>query len=319
MQKIFVGVMAGAVNDEVLTVIHTIIDFIYYAQFQSHTTKTLVGLQKSLETFHAHKDIFIQLGVREHFNIPKLHNIQHYLDAILTLGSTDGFNSESPEPLHINLAKDVYHASNMHDYTEQMAVWLQRQEAVHLRKSYLLWCYLPVVDCEVISNADNDGDNNDCDDVHTLTAGSFVTKCSAKSPSPITWHVAKHPAFANHPITELEALYGAVDFLPMFSEFLWCHIPCMLKPSKYDRFDVYNQISIVLPFNHHISLTQPLKTRIQTTPARDSHGHHPPVPAHFDMALIIEDPRSYIPSSSFQGEFKLSLEIPASAQSQLST
>jgi hypothetical protein len=113
MQEIFIGVMAGAVNDEVLTVIHTVIDFIYCAQFQSHMIKTLAGLQKSLETFHAHKDIFIQLGVCEHFNILKLHNIQHYLDAILALGSTDRFNSENPECLHIDLAKDVYCASNM--------------------------------------------------------------------------------------------------------------------------------------------------------------------------------------------------------------
>lgn len=59
MQKIFVGVMAGAVIDEVLTIVHGVINFIYYAQFHSHTTKTLAGLQRLLETFHKHKDVFI--------------------------------------------------------------------------------------------------------------------------------------------------------------------------------------------------------------------------------------------------------------------
>ena len=33
MQKVFVGMMAREVNDEVLTVIHAVIDFIYYTQF----------------------------------------------------------------------------------------------------------------------------------------------------------------------------------------------------------------------------------------------------------------------------------------------
>ncbi|KAF9557787.1 hypothetical protein CPC08DRAFT_610558, partial [Agrocybe pediades] len=75
----------------------------------------------------------------EHFNIPKLHNIQHYVDCIRALGSPDGYNTEFPERLHIDFAKNAYHASNKCDYTEQMAMWLQRQEAVILQRSYLKW------------------------------------------------------------------------------------------------------------------------------------------------------------------------------------
>ena len=79
MQRTFVRVMAGAVNDEVLMVtrICAVIDFIYFSQLHSHTTKTLASLQQSLEMFHARKNVFIELGICEHFNIPKLHNIQH--------------------------------------------------------------------------------------------------------------------------------------------------------------------------------------------------------------------------------------------------
>jgi len=97
MQKIFVGVMASAVNDQVLTVVRSIIDFIYYSQFHHHTTQTLSALQRCLNTFHANKNILVELGIHEHFNIPKLHMIQHYIDAILAHGSVDGYNTESPE------------------------------------------------------------------------------------------------------------------------------------------------------------------------------------------------------------------------------
>ncbi|KAJ6604893.1 hypothetical protein B0H10DRAFT_1821513, partial [Mycena sp. CBHHK59/15] len=62
MQHVFVGMLAGAVSMKVLTVVKNLIDLIYYAQLQSHTTRTLDALQQSLNTFHANKDIFIELG-----------------------------------------------------------------------------------------------------------------------------------------------------------------------------------------------------------------------------------------------------------------
>ena len=44
MQQTFVGLMAGAENDEVLTVIHAAIDFIFFSELHSHTSKTLTLL-----------------------------------------------------------------------------------------------------------------------------------------------------------------------------------------------------------------------------------------------------------------------------------
>ncbi|KAJ6524844.1 hypothetical protein B0H10DRAFT_1864271, partial [Mycena sp. CBHHK59/15] len=137
MQRVFVGVLAGAVNTKVLTVVKALIDFIYYAQLQSHTSRTLTALEQTLDTFHLHKQIFIDLEIREHFNISKFHAIQHYVDTIRALGSADGYNTESPERLHINFAKKAYRASNRRDYLEQMALWLQRQEAMALRSMYV--------------------------------------------------------------------------------------------------------------------------------------------------------------------------------------
>ncbi|KAG6839449.1 hypothetical protein C0991_002485 [Blastosporella zonata] len=75
---------------------------------QVHTTQTLAALEKAYKVFHNNKDIFVQVGVREHFNIPKLHQMQHYVDAIMSRGSADGYNTESPERLHIDFAKDTY-------------------------------------------------------------------------------------------------------------------------------------------------------------------------------------------------------------------
>ncbi|KDQ62839.1 hypothetical protein JAAARDRAFT_110084, partial [Jaapia argillacea MUCL 33604] len=139
MEKVFVGLLAGLTQLTVAKTAQTVIDFIYYAQFQTHTTETLDAPHAAPLEFHANKDIFIQLHVCQHFNIPKIHAMQHYMDAILSHGSPAGFNTELPERLHIDYAKDAYRASNRRDYVKQMTKWLQRQEAVALFTSYLQW------------------------------------------------------------------------------------------------------------------------------------------------------------------------------------
>ncbi|KAF8152479.1 hypothetical protein B0H34DRAFT_784587 [Crassisporium funariophilum] len=291
MQKVFVGIMAGAVNEKVLTAVRAVIDFIYYAQLHSHTTKTLASLQHSLETFHQHKDIFIDLEIREHFNIPKLHNIQHYIDSIVTLGSADGYNTESPERLHIDFAKEAYRASNKRDYTEQMAVWLQRQEAMFLRTAYLTWLHpkeplQDLVDDELL---DPDDEPSDSEDNHLADLAV------------VQYRLAKSPPFRNVTVDTLTTQHGAVDFLPAFCEFVRKHVSCAPTPSQYDRFDVYKQISVRLPFNRYISSNQMITDRIRTTPTRLSRGRHPSIPGNFDTALVIENPEEYCPSSSLNG------------------
>jgi hypothetical protein len=141
MQKVFVGLLAGAVPERVLKVACTLLDFSYFAQLKVHTQQSLTKLDTALTTFHVHKDVFVKLGVRAHFNIPKIHQLAHYVQSIRLYGSLDGFNMELPERLHINFAKDAYHSSNKHDYKEQMALWLQCQEAIFLHIAYLEWLH----------------------------------------------------------------------------------------------------------------------------------------------------------------------------------
>ncbi|KAG2028794.1 hypothetical protein BDR03DRAFT_1019341 [Suillus americanus] len=139
LQRVFLGVIAGAVDNKVLTAVRGVLDFIYYAQYRTHTDDTLAHMHAALTSFHASKHIFVDLGVREHFNIPKIHSMIHYIDAIRFLGTADGFNTELPERLHIDFAKRAYRASNRRDYVMQMTTWLQRQESIHIQDAYIRW------------------------------------------------------------------------------------------------------------------------------------------------------------------------------------
>jgi hypothetical protein len=172
MQCVFLGVLAGAVSTKVLIVVKALIDFIYYAQLQSHTTRTLDAMQAALNTFHAHKQVFVELKIRAHFNIPKLHAMQHYVDGIRRLRSADGYNTESPERLHIDFAKKAYRASNRRDYTEQMALWLQRQDAIALRTAYLQW--LADQGPPTADDSDSDAESEDDNEARPLVPDVVV-------------------------------------------------------------------------------------------------------------------------------------------------
>ncbi|KAF7342687.1 hypothetical protein MSAN_02026600 [Mycena sanguinolenta] len=296
MARVFVGVLAGAVNAQVLTAIKALIDFIYFAQLQSHTSRTLDALQASLDTFHDYKDVFVESGIREHLNIPKFHALQHYVDGIRRLGSADGYNTESPERLHIDFAKKAYRASNRRDYTEQMALWLQRQEAIALCAFYLQWLTLR-------SSPTGDGSDDESDDEEATGSSSpaVVVPLPATTLPTTSYSIAKAPVATNVTVAYLQTIHGANDIVPALTIFLKTHFaPSPVTPSQNDRFDIFNQISIPLPRNRYLS-DQPCKSRIHAIPAVPPKGRKPGSPAIFDTALVIEDPSQYVPSSGIAG------------------
>ncbi|KAG1717810.1 hypothetical protein EDB19DRAFT_1899784 [Suillus lakei] len=108
MTCILLGCLIGKVPLKVLVVYHSLLDFIYIAQYPSHDDITLGYLQDTLDTFHKHKDI---------------PDIQ--------------YNTEAFEHLHIDLAKDAWRATNKRDERPQMVAWLIRQEKIALFHQYL--------------------------------------------------------------------------------------------------------------------------------------------------------------------------------------
>lgn len=149
----------------------SLLNFVYYVQFQKHTDKTLVAMQDSLALFHAHKGILTDLGICKHFNVLKIHLLLYYVSSIQALGSADGYNTEHPECLHIDYTKDAYRSSNKQDYVEQMELWLQCQEVIHYKNAYHTWKALRksaslegrVGDSEAGSDIGNEGAGEDTD------------------------------------------------------------------------------------------------------------------------------------------------------------
>ncbi|KAL1685054.1 hypothetical protein GGG16DRAFT_67074 [Schizophyllum commune] len=169
MEKGFLGALDGAVDVEVVRTARGLLDFIYYAHFERHTDESLSEIDAACAAFHAHKDVFIELGIREHFNINKLHALLHYADAIRSHGTADGYNTEGTERLHIDLAKLGYRASNRKQYTAQMTRWLARQEAVWRFGTFLQWAMPGYI---VSEQSGEDGDDDEEEDVEEGAEGA---------------------------------------------------------------------------------------------------------------------------------------------------
>ncbi|KAI9432312.1 hypothetical protein BJY52DRAFT_1132789 [Lactarius psammicola] len=180
--------------------VRAMLDFTYLSQYPIHTTETLSALENALHRFHENKEVFIDLGVREHFNIPKLHSLLHYSRSIALFGTADNYNTEQAERLHIDFAKDAYRATNRKNEFPQMTVWLERQEAIQQHTAFIKWCKNGILSLPVHPPA-------------AFSASSLKL----------------HPSLATHPSEKgvtfdgIVIRYGAIDFQDALADFIVQH------------------------------------------------------------------------------------------------
>jgi len=188
----------GSSSARVLKAVRGLLDFLYLAQLPSQTNVTISRLEHLLVTFHENKDIFMDLGVREHFNVPKVHSLLHYSSSILLFGTTDNYNTEQTERLHIDFTKEAYRATNHKDEYNQMTTWLERREKLQQHAMFIKWRqqHSPT---SVLPQRPIDG-----------------------PPLPSTRYLkmTQHPTIRRVSFEDIIYDYGAVDFQDLLGDFL---------------------------------------------------------------------------------------------------
>lgn len=114
----------------------------------------------------------------------------HYVEAIRSQGTADGYNTEASERLHIDYAKEGYCASNKKDYIKQMTVWLGQQEAVSHFHAYLDYTAKHANtfsrDDQLDLDSDEEHDDNDLNDpmvpISTSTIASHMVSVKPTYP-----------------------------------------------------------------------------------------------------------------------------------------
>ncbi|THV04071.1 hypothetical protein K435DRAFT_650090 [Dendrothele bispora CBS 962.96] len=288
---------AGMSSVRLLRCLRSLLDFLFLARYPVHSTASLNCLSDALDRFHANKQIFIDLGLRNNFNIPKIHFMNHYVETVRQVGTLDNFNTEYTERLHIDLAKDAYRATNKKDEYSQMTKWLERKEKVMRHESYIQWLH---------------SGNHPPLRAHWIPAGMNTTR---------TLKMAKHPSHNSVTISDLLQHYGATFFRSALSRF----VVQLQNPSLTGRQLETASDSLFLGVSH-VSVYHRVKflqydtfTGISSTvdsihvqPARnDKHGHV--VAGRFDTALIrVNDSSSALltPSDMCVGQVRIVFTVP---------
>ena len=279
MEKVFLGVIAGIAPPEVIRAVRGVLDFIYYSHFELHTFKSLQKLDEAWAAFHHNKRIFVELCIREHFNIPKIHASKHYLDAIRSRGTADGFNSEATERLHIDLAKIGYGSTNRKGYIKQMTKWLTRQEKIHRFTAYLQWAvegyHAEAIDVETEDIQDSHEKPLEDQGVHSMDV------------IPSGYSISKTPSYLNVPLIDVQKDFGAVDILPCIDTYLrrlGQPVPSVTNP----KFSLFKRMYVWIPPVPQVS-QQPIKDTIIATRSEAAKGPHKKATVgQFSVALIRE-------------------------------
>lgn len=248
MEKVFIGAISDVEPAEATKAARALLDFIYFAQYKSLDDEQLAKMDDALAMFHQHKHIFERNGIRGDFNIPKLHSIVHYTYLIRQFGTPDGYNTESPERLHIDFAKQAYRASNKRDYTIQMTRWLSRQESVHKRRSYLEWLQTQT-DTQILDELDHSSDGSDwgSDESEPDADPTLLDGTSLISVKSIFSH-AKSPPLPNIATTDIIEHFAATRFTSALRDWL-SSLPSSTKwnpPSVSQKFNLYKKVNFSL-------------------------------------------------------------------------
>ncbi|KAG9021805.1 hypothetical protein FS837_006965, partial [Tulasnella sp. UAMH 9824] len=270
MEKVFLGAIAGAVPRQTFQAAKALLDFIYLAQQPSLDEDDLSKLDKLLETFHQLKDKGAFADARDHFNIPKLHALIHYTALIRLHGTADGYNTETPERLHIDYAKSGYHASNKKDYTKQMTTFMSHMEAVTIRHELIMLHKLDPDESD--GNEEEDCNSNysdsveaeiyadpqmEIDDPQELSESSEPAEPQTVQVQRSVITFARISPLPSVPITIIQQNFAVKDFLSTLEEYLERTSHSQpgfeyLQPTYHDRFLVFKKIGI-----HLASVTEP--------------------------------------------------------------
>ena len=228
MTKVLLGCLVGCMPFKGIAAVTALLDFIYIAQYSTHDSTTLGYLQDALDWFHENCEYFTTTLVHKDFNIPKFHSLLHYIESIENFGTTDNYNTEMFEHLHIDFAKHGWRASNQRDEFPQMIRWLSHQEKImgfEAHQKNRLQHQLEASDSEITSQC------------------SLMKKRSCIS-------IAKYPNFPNHQLSLIEDRHQAPDFTYYLEIFLINFTTKQIQHRHLDESDLLSCDIFTMPHSH---------------------------------------------------------------------
>ncbi|KIO33396.1 hypothetical protein M407DRAFT_65584, partial [Tulasnella calospora MUT 4182] len=267
MECVFMGAISGGIPAQAAQGAQALLDFIYYSQFPVLNEDDLDHMDRLLGQFHTVKDVFIRHGIRDHFNIPKLHALVHYTQMIRLHGTPDGYNTECPERLHIDYVKKGFRASDKRDYTRQMQTTLSRMEAVDIYQNFVVWLQpnfdndTEMSDEGIVGEELEKGQTEETSQMEDLDSGNLMEGEVGQAEEHLITKVQQSvvsypqtPSFPNVPLRIIVQACGAPQFFTCVRAYIrqahgfGAHLGSLVE---HDSFDLFKRATLHLgsPFD----------------------------------------------------------------------
>ncbi|KAF7965884.1 hypothetical protein HWV62_41018 [Athelia sp. TMB] len=128
LMKVYLAAIDGLVPDQVVCAVRAWIEFCYLARRDIHDTPSLNKMDAVLKEFHEHREIFVQLGIRADFNLPRQHSARHWTKLIREFGAPNGLCTSITESKHIHAVKKPWRRSSRYKALQQMLYINQRMD-----------------------------------------------------------------------------------------------------------------------------------------------------------------------------------------------
>ncbi|KAG9093118.1 hypothetical protein FS749_015043 [Ceratobasidium sp. UAMH 11750] len=312
--KVFLPMVAGSRPPEAVGAARCIMDFMYRARLPQLDDDDLEELEVDLAKFHQLKDIFVSKGGLNTAlgwdGIPKLHMLSHYVYFIREFGTTDGYNTEISERLHIDYVKIPYRASSKVDPILQMITWLQRREAWLLQRRKLEEAGAiaerhnkrpgeeefetdsqDTKSAEVVEDDEDDEGVDDAESTPLATKHEQGHGQSEYHPAPTIYHAKKptKPSVSGRDIAVRHDAPGFMDAVKHYVSQLPGGKEHARLLSENFRFGVWTKVSLIhdpLPF---APLVGGKTDTVRARPAEVRQGLARPRPRAFDTVLVEAD------------------------------
>jgi hypothetical protein len=240
-------------------------------------------LEDSLARFHDNKDIFIDLRIHKHFNMPKIHSLMHYSLSIHLFGSTDNYNTEQMKWLHIVLTKYTFATTNKKEENPQMTTRNVCCKKVQVHYSYIKW------------------------QQQTKQESEMAKPIGPLCPAAQRLKMLQHPMVKAVSFDDLANKYGAIDFQDMLVDFIAHFNNPMATGVTLFTLAMDTLIPFCsVPVHHRFKFTDLDTSQIVDSifvwlEQKDVCGHL--VPSWFDTVLICSNPASQDMLHRIEGKF----------------
>ncbi|KAF9039653.1 hypothetical protein BDZ89DRAFT_1035280 [Hymenopellis radicata] len=113
-------------------------DFCYLVRRTDFTEDTLAEIDAAVEHFHDYREIFIETGVRDNFNLPHQHAISHYWQNIVDFGAPNGLCLPTNTYLFIICSSKPWRRSSWYKALSQMLLTNQHLDKLHAHRVELV-------------------------------------------------------------------------------------------------------------------------------------------------------------------------------------